>query len=218
MRPQSQVSISIRPRRRTVASLAALLLAALPVAVAAAPHKKPPPPAPPQAPAPPAPATPEELATAKLQRLQLPGVGGKPFFYTIAVPEGWMVYEEAKIAAGMWVGPPGAVAGDPRMVYVRVATTSLASAEAAAASLRRADAADQTWSAPSIEIKEVGTVRGLLVQIETGQGARAQSTLSLRLPLPNRNSAEFWFAANRYDFAKLRPFYERVLLSVLPFK
>jgi hypothetical protein len=217
------VSTPFRSRRRTSLFAGVLLLAALPASLAlAAPRRHaavtPASPAAPPPAAVPQPATPAELMAAKLQRIQLPGVGGKPFYYTLAVPDDWMVYQEKKVDAGMWIGPPGAQAGDPRMVYVRVTTTSLTSVEAAANSLRRADAADVTWSASSIEIKQVGSVRGLLVQIDAGPGDWEHSTLSLRLPLPNRNSAEFWFAGNRYDFAKLRPFYEKVLLSVLPYK
>ncbi|HYU31975.1 MAG TPA: hypothetical protein VEW48_07415 [Thermoanaerobaculia bacterium] len=146
------------------------------------------------------------------RRIELPGAPGKPFPYTVEIPAGWQMRQVEGIP-GVWLGPADAQPpGDPRLVYVRISTTSLANPEQTAANIRAADE-KQPWSAPEVAIKEVGGVRGVLVRMDSGEGDQARSTLVLKLPLEG-GGVDFLGSAPRAEFEKLRPVYEQVLFSV----
>ena len=70
-------------------------------------------------------------------------------------------------------------------------------------------------AAPRVEVKEVGGVRGILVQMDTGAGDKARSSLTLKMPLANLG-VDFVASAPRAEFPKQAPLYERILLSVRP--
>src|SRR5262245_50895463 len=93
---------------------------------------------------------------AKYRRLELPGGGPQnPFPYTIEVPEGW-TSRQVLNDPGLWIGPPDAKPNqDPRFVYVRISTVSLAEPEKVAAAIKQNDAKDDAWSAPRVEVREV---------------------------------------------------------------
>jgi len=144
-------------------------------------------------------------------RLELPAAPGQTFPYTVEVPADWQVLT-LKDAPGIWLGPSGAQPpDDPRLVYVRISPVSLASPEAIVAAIRASDAKDDTWSAPLVEVRKVGGVEGVLVQMDD----KARSSLTLKMPLA-KTSVDFIGSAKREDFARLRPSYERVLFSVRP--
>lgn len=167
--------------------------------------------------APPAPAADQTGIQPGFQRVELPGGEGRPFPYTLAVPADWRMYQTAS-SAGVWLGPAGAVPGkDPRMIFVRISTASLADPVAVAANIRANDETNASWVAPLVEVREVGGVRGVLVRMDSGEGAAARSTLVLKLPLP-KTSVDFMASAPRADFETLRPAYESILLSARPVK
>ncbi|HVT17623.1 MAG TPA: hypothetical protein VHQ90_15785 [Thermoanaerobaculia bacterium] len=154
------------------------------------------------------------LSPAAFHRVRIPVPGGI-FPYTVELPEGWAVHEMADQPV-LWLGPAdGNPPADPRLVYVRISTVSLLDADAVATSIRKSVPADRRWTAPRIEILEVGGVRGLLVRMDSNTGGQARSTLILKLPLP-KTSVDFMSSAPRADFDKLLPSYERILLSVRP--
>jgi hypothetical protein len=168
--------------------------------------------------APPARAADQTGTQPGFQRVVLPGGGeGLPFPYTIDVPADWRMYQ-TPTSAGVWLGPAGAEPGkDPRMVFVRISTASLADPVAVAANIRANDESNANWTAPVVEVREVAGVRGVLVRMDSGEGAAARSTLVLKLPLP-KTSVDFMASAPRADFETLRSAYESILLSVRPVK
>jgi hypothetical protein len=176
----------------------ALALGAISVLAAAEPPK-------PMAPSAPAAAS----AAAGFHRLELPAPSGQSFPYTVEVPADWQVLG-LKDAPGVWLGPSGAKPpDDPRLVYVRISPVPLANPEAIVAAIKENDAKDDTWSASVVEVREVGGVKGVFVQVDD----KERSTLTLKMPLA-KTSVDFIGSARREDFARLRPSYERVLLSV----
>lgn len=183
--------------------IAAVVIAAVPVTVSAQ--------APAAEPAPPAASAPAATSDAP-QRVELPGAPGKPFPYTVEIPGGWHLREVEGIP-GVWLGPADAQPpSDPRLVYVRISPTSLADPAKTVANIRAADE-KQPWSASLVEIREVGGVRGVLVRMDSGEGAEARSTLVLKLPL-EAGGVDFMSTAPRAEFEKLLPVYEKVLFSV----
>jgi len=149
-------------------------------------------------------------------RVRLPGPDSKAFPYTIEIPAGWQVLF-SKSVPGVFVGPASALEPekDERMIYVRVSGVSLIDPDAVVANIKKSDAADDTWSAPLVEVREIGGVRGVLVRMDSGSGAEARSTLVLKMPL-GQTSVDFMASAPRAEFERLLPGYQRVILSVLP--
>lgn len=148
-------------------------------------------------------------------RVELPGAEGKPFAYTVEIPVEWQV-REVKGIPGLWLGPYGAEPpNDPRLIYVRISQTSLADPAATVAAIRANDAQQADWSAPQVEVKEVGGVRGVLVRMDSGEGDKARSTLILKLPV-GRGSVDFGTSVPRAELAARRAAAEKVLLSVRP--
>jgi hypothetical protein len=66
-----------------------------------------------------------------------------------------------------------------------------------------------------VEVRELGGVRGVLVQMDVGEGDQARSSLILKLPF-EKVSMDFAASASRAAFTKHLPLYERILLSVRP--
>jgi len=141
--------------------------------------------------------------------------GGMPLPYTIEVPQDWQV-RQVEGYSGLWLGPADAKPPqDPRLIWVRGSTVSLAKPEEVVANIKANDAAKPEWTAPRVEVKEVGGVRGVLVRMDTGEGDKARSSLTLKLPLESL-ALDFVASADRADFEKQLPLYERILLSVRP--
>jgi hypothetical protein len=140
---------------------------------------------------------------------------GKALPYTVEIPAGWQVRQEQGYP-GLWLGPADAKPPEsPNLIYVRGSLVSLADPEKVAANIREKDAAEATWSAPRVEIKDMGGVRGVLVRMDSGEGDKARSTLALKLPL-GTTGVDFMASASRADFEKMLPVYEKILLSVRP--
>lgn len=150
-------------------------------------------------------------------RVELPGAEGKPFPYTIEIPHDWQV-RQVKGIPGVWLGPSGAEPpNDARLIYVRMSTVSLAEPQKVVASIQQSDTADAKWSAPLVEVRDVGGVKGVWVRMESGEGDKARSTLTLKLPV-GVGSVDFISSAPRGDFEKLKTAAEKILLTVRPLK
>ena len=174
-----------------------------------------PPPAAPAKTAKSATVAPGKPAEGTFHRIELSAGAGKVLPYTIEVPMGW---EPRQVAGfpGLWVGPADAKPPeDPRLIWVRGSLVELAEPDKVVANIKANDAADPKWSAPRVELKDLGGVRGLLVQMDTGEGDKARSSLILKLPL-DKVSLDITASANRAEFAKQSPLYERILLSARP--
>jgi hypothetical protein len=160
-------------------------------------------------------AAPGKPAEGTFHRIELAAGPGKALPYTIEVPMGWEARQVAG-APGLWIGPADAKPPeDPRLIWVRGTMVSLADPDKLAATIRANDAADPKWSAPRVEVKEVGGVRGVLVQMNTGEGDKARSSLILKLPL-DKVSLDIAATATPAEFPHRLPLYERILLSVRP--
>ena len=155
-------------------------------------------------------------AAGQPRRVALPGPDGKPFPYTIELPAGWQV-QSSKTVPGLFLGPAaaGEPENDPRMIYVRVSPASLLDPEAVVANIKKSDAADDRWSAPLVEVREIGGVRGVLVRMDSGSGDQARSTLVLKMPF-GQSSVDFMASAPRAEFESRLAGYQSVILSVLP--
>jgi len=167
--------------------------------------------------APPSTATvaPGKPAEGTFHRVELKGATGQALPYTIEVPAGWEPRQVAGIP-GLWVGPADAKPPeDPRLIWVRGTLVSLTEPDKLAATIRANDKADPKWSAPRVEVKELGGVRGVLVQMDVGEGDKARSSLILKLPL-EKVSVDITATAPRAEFPKHLPLYERILLSARP--
>jgi len=151
------------------------------------------------------------------RRIDIPAPEGKPYPYSIEVPAGWQV-QSSKNVPGVFLGPPAAgdPESDPHLIYVRTSPVTVLDPESVVASIKQKSAADG-WSAPVLEVREVGGVRGVLVRMDSGAGDQARSTLVLKMPL-GKNSLDFMFSGPRAEFERQLPSYQRVILSVLPKK
>jgi hypothetical protein len=171
------------------------------------------------APASPAPgaakhAAPAPAAAGGYHRVELP-TGGAKFPYTVEIPAGWSVHP-VKGQPALWLGPEGETeaSGDASGVFVVISRASVAEPEKNLENIKKtASAPDSDWSAPLAEVREVGGVRGILVQMDSGTGANATSTLVLKLPL-QKTSVDFMGRSPHAEFASHRPSYERILFSV----
>jgi hypothetical protein len=143
------------------------------------------------------------------------GVQGKPLPYTIEVPKDWQTRQVAGYP-GLWIGPADAKPPeDPRLIWVRGSQVPLAEPEKVVANVKTNDEKDPSWSAPRVEAREVGGVRGVLIQTLTGEGDKARGSLTLKMPLANV-SLDFIGSAPVAELPKMMPLYERILLSVRP--
>ncbi|HYO17014.1 MAG TPA: hypothetical protein VE685_27785 [Thermoanaerobaculia bacterium] len=140
---------------------------------------------------------------------------GKALPYTVEIPADWQVRQETGYP-GLWLGPADARPPEsPKLIYVRGSLVSLADPEKVAASIRANDAKEGTWTAPRVEVMDLGGVRGVLVRMDSGEGDKARSTLALKLPLES-TAVDFMASASRGEFEKMLPVYEKILLSVRP--
>jgi hypothetical protein len=193
------------------------LAAALPAAACAAPSETAP--QQPAAAETPAAAPPAAPAAQELQfhRVDLRPTRsqGEPIPYTLEVPVDWQV-REIEGFPGLWVGPADAKPPeDPRLIWIHGSMISMADPEKLVENIKASDAQKPEWSAPRIEVKEVGGIRGLLVQMDAGEGDKARSNLTLKMPLQNL-AIDFVATASQAEFQKNLPLYERILLSVRP--
>jgi hypothetical protein len=144
-----------------------------------------------------------------------PKVQGKPLPYTIEVPKDWEA-RQFEGFPGLWIGPADAKPPeDPRLIWVRGSQVPLAEPDKVVANVKANDEKDPTWSAPRVEIREVGGVRGVLIQTLSGEQDKARGSLTLKVPLASV-SLDFIGSAPAAELPKMMPLYERILLSVRP--
>ncbi|HSN87896.1 MAG TPA: hypothetical protein VL025_14150 [Thermoanaerobaculia bacterium] len=149
------------------------------------------------------------------RRVALTHSSGSALPYTIEVPDGWELRED-KEYPGLWLGPAGArIPSDPQLVWVRGSRTALVSPQDTVAQIRAGDEKDASWSASRLEVKEVGGVKGVLVRMDSGEGAQARSTLVLKMPFYS-TALDFMASGPRAEFEKMLPVYEQILFSVRP--
>jgi hypothetical protein len=150
-------------------------------------------------------------------RVELPGAQGKPFPYTIEIPHDWQV-RQVKGIPGVWLGPTGAEPPeDPRLLYVRMSHVSLADPQKVVQSIRANDVTAMEWSASELEVREIGGVKGVWVRRETGEGAKARSTITLKLPV-GASSVDFIASVPPAEYKKLGALAEKLILTVRPLK
>jgi hypothetical protein len=151
-----------------------------------------------------------------MHRIQIPGPGGKTLPYSIELPPGWQAVS-GKDLPGVFLGPPGMSKpeNDPRAIYVRASTASLADPSAVVANIRKNEAGQTSWTAPIVEVREVGGVHGVLVRMDSGAGAEARSTMVLKMPY-GQSSLDFMVSAQRDDFERRLAGYQRLLFSLQP--
>ncbi len=153
--------------------------------------------------------------SAALHRITLPATAAHAAALSVEVPAEWAV-REVQGVPGVWIGPPGARPdGGAQMLQVLPSAAPLDDPERVAGAIRASDQAAQGWSAPLVEVREVGGLRGVLVQLDSGDGEAARSTLALKLPAGG-GSVDFMVSARRADFERLRPLLTSILLSVRP--
>lgn len=142
-----------------------------------------------------------------------PSKGGSPLPYSIEVPATWIVRQIDGLP-GLFIGPADAKPPeDPRLIWIRGSQVPLTDPYKVVASIQANDPAKSGWSAPRVEIKDLGGVRGVLVRVDTGTGDKARSSLILKLPLGDR-SADFVMTADKAQFEMQASAYEKMLLSV----
>lgn len=196
-------------RLPTFLTLSAAILCATAALAASAPAAA-------TAPAPAAAST-SPSAGEDFHRVELPGAADKKFPYTIAVPRGWTVHEIKDQPNLLWLGPDGInPESDSHAVWVRLSPAVLGKPEDVVENFKKKVPADGSWTAPVVEVREVGGVRGVWVQMTSAtSGGGSRKTLILKLPLP-KTSVDFMAAASGDAFDKMRPEYERILTSVRP--
>jgi hypothetical protein len=152
--------------------------------------------------------------SAALHRITLPAAAGAAPL-SVEVPAEWAVREVPGVP-GVWIGPPGSRPdGGGQMLQVLPSAAPLDDPERVAGAIRASDEAAQGWSAPRVEVREVGGLRGVLVQLESGEGEAARTTLALKLPAGG-GSVDFLLSARRAEFERLRPLLTSILLSARP--
>jgi len=152
-------------------------------------------------------------AAAAPRRIKLPAAAGQAIPFTVEVPAGWKA-REVPGAPRVWVGPPSARPdGGTPMLHVLVSSAPLGDPQRVVESVRAGAREALGWSAPLAEVRAVGGMRGVLVQLDSGEGETARSTLALKLPAP-RGSVDFMLSARRADFERLRPLFTSILTSV----
>src|SRR3954453_23457764 len=146
-----------------------------------------------------------------------PGVQGKPLPYTIEVPADWQVRQVAGFP-GLWIGPADAKPPeDPRLIWVHGSQVPLADPAEIVKNIKANDEKSPDWSAPRAEVRDLGGVKGVLWQMDSGSGDKAKSVLTLKMPLAAmKNFVDFSASCTPAEFARMLPVYERALLSVRP--
>jgi hypothetical protein len=156
-------------------------------------------------------------AGAPTHRIELKVPQGSPLPYTIEVPAGWQVRQVAGFP-GLWIGPADAKPPeDPRLIWVHGSQVPLADPAEIVKNIKANDEKSHDWSAPRAEVRDLGGVKGVLWQMDSGTGDKAKSVLTLKMPLAAmKNFVDFSASGTPAEFARMLPVYERALLSVRP--
>jgi hypothetical protein len=160
-------------------------------------------------------AIPAMAAEPQFHRVELKPAKGAALPFTLEVPADWQV-RQIENFPGLWIGPADAKPpDDPRHIWVRGSQISLADPAKIVANIKANDAVHPEWSAPRVEAKTVGGLNCVLVQMETGSGDKAGSSLTLKVPFQTV-SIDLVASSTRAEFPKMQSMYERILLSVQP--
>jgi hypothetical protein len=160
-------------------------------------------------------AAPAPPAAAAYHRVTLSGGPGKDLPFTIEIPKDWQMRMEQGYP-GLWLGPADAKAPqDPRLIWVRGSQVSLANPEEVVKNIKANDEAKKEWTAPRVEVRDLGGLKSILVQMDTGEGDAARSTLTLKVPF-GQLGLDLVASTSRAEFKKRVGQYERILLSLRP--
>jgi len=156
-------------------------------------------------------------AAAPAHRVELKAAQGSPLPYTIEVPADWQVRQIAGFP-GLWIGPADAKPPeDPRLIWVHGSQVPLADPAEIVKNIKANDEKSPDWSAPRAEVRDLGGVKGVLWQMDSGTGDKAKSVLTLKMPLAAMKTfVDFSASGSPAEFARMLPVYERALLSVRP--
>jgi hypothetical protein len=188
--PKDEI-MKLRPVRRSILA-ASLAMLALPAMPATAPTPEP-----------------------KFHRVELKPEKGAALPYTLEVPQDWQV-RQVENYPGLWIGPADAKPPeDPRLIWVRGSKVSLANPTEIVTNIKTNDASHPEWAAPRVETRTVGGANCVLVEMETGTGGKARTSLTLKVPFQTV-SVDFIASSARAEFPKMLPLYERILFSVQP--
>ncbi len=148
-------------------------------------------------------------------RVEIKPPNGKALPYTLEVPQDWQV-RQVDGFPGLWIGPVDAKPPeDPRLIWVRGSQVALVEPDKIVANIKENDAAHAEWSAPRVEARTVGGVRCVLVQMDSGAGDKARTSLTLKVPFQTV-SVDLVASATPAEFPKMLPTYEKILFSVQP--
>jgi len=158
-----------------------------------------------------------EQGKFETHRLQMPRSTG-PLPYTIELPEGWQVRPWLN---DQWVliAPPGEMPGEvgkpanPRAMIVRHSIVDIRDAEAIVANMRANLAQDKQLKVDVLEVREVAGVKGIVSQLESGDGDARRITYGLKVPLGDK-SIDFTVSCPTGAFSEYRPLYERIFNSL----
>jgi hypothetical protein len=154
-------------------------------------------------------------ADGAYHRVELKPAQGKALPFTIEVPRDWQV-RQVQGFPGLWIGPADAKPPeDPRLIWVRGSQVALAEPETIVANIKANDTAHAEWSAPRVEARTVGGLRCVLVQMDSGEGDKARTSLTLKVPFQNV-SVDLVASAEKPEFPKLLPTFEKILFSMRP--
>ncbi|MGE5234694.1 MAG: hypothetical protein ACM3OB_11335 [Acidobacteriota bacterium] len=141
-----------------------------------------------------------------------------PLPYTIELPAGWQARPWLN---DQWVliAPPGEMPGEvgkpanPRAMIVRHSIVDIRDPEAVVANMRANLAQDKQLKVDVLEVREVAGVKGIVSQIESGDGDARRITYGLKVPLGDK-SIDFTVSCPTGAFSEYRPLYERIFSSL----
>ncbi len=160
-----------------------------------------------------APAKPAEMA---FHRIALTAGAGKDLPYSLEVPMGWEAHQVAGFP-GLWIGPADAKPPeDPRLIWgARQHGRPGRARQGGGQHPRQRRGGPEMVGRRGSRSRTSAAVRGVLVQMNTGEGDKARSSLTLKLPLA-KVSLDIVASATPAEFPQQLPLYERILLSARP--
>lgn len=158
-----------------------------------------------------------EQGNFETHRLQMPRMK-EALPFTVELPQGWEVRPWLN---DQWllISPPGEMPGEvgkpanPRALIVRHSIVDIRNPEAIIANIRANVAQDKSLKMDLIEVREVAGVRGIVSQIEGGEGDARRITYSLKIPLEDK-SLDITVSCPTGAFSEYRPLYERIFSSL----
>ncbi len=158
-----------------------------------------------------------EQGPFETHELKLPKMAA-PLPYTIDVPQGWEVRPWLN---DQWllIAPPGEMPGEvgkpanPRAMIVRHSLVDIRDAAAVVTNIKANAAQDKQSKWDLVEVRDVAGVKGIISQIEGGEGDAQRITYVLKIPY-GAQSIDFTVSCPTGAFSEYRPLYERIFQSI----